>query len=200
MSGGSYDYIQLKDAEAILSDIGVEMNLERIEKHFKGYGEVGELAAAQTRAYAIKFERAKAIIELLHKELDEGAAVLHDVWRAADYTASGDWGREDLVQALEEHNANYSSTEAKIDLCAELAVVDACDDQTTTLEETSDRWQFSPELSPNPAIKTALMQLQVGQDDRQRRDVVTAFHQKLAKVRYLCSGQPVDEDFLLLCF
>lgn len=193
MSGGSFNYVQHLDGHESLVNHGVVENVAALANQLASYGEPGQLAAARTQAYLLKLEAHRALLAQMEQELNAQASELSHIWHQVDLHSSCDAGVNDVMRVLYAHDEQADL----VAISVELAVADAIDDQTTTFAETGKRWQFLPELSPDPIRRAARLALQQKMSERQRDDTVIAFHQALEPIKYFVSGQPVDTNFLL---
>lgn len=84
MSGGSFDYLYLKENKDLLDRIE---DVSRMRDYLKANG-----CKESSEATNKLIKKLKKIVELDTKELRQ-------VWHAAEWLSSGDWGREDLIKA-----------------------------------------------------------------------------------------------------
>lgn len=93
MSGGSFDYLYMAAGSA--RELGEKWHeVEAMVDELRGYGPVAD------RALAAMAEMQAAMAAVLAK-----SEALADVWHAAEWARSGDWGRNDTMYALERFNA-----------------------------------------------------------------------------------------------
>lgn len=200
MSGGAFEYIQLKDGEELLKDHSSMRLLETMVKQLSSYGPAGAMPAAQTQAFLVKLQAFRNTILAMEEEIGKDAEALYDVWRAADYEGANDIGRDDAIEVMQAQTDEAMSPENRVKACVKLALADAMDDETTPLEETGKRWQFCQVPSATPERQGQIDALLAAMTDREREDAKNKFHQELGKIRFFASGRPVDIDFLLSIF
>jgi hypothetical protein len=196
MSGGAFGNIYGLDGQELLAEHDALENVGFMAKQLAGYGEPGQLAAARTQAALLKMQAYRAAMKKMAADIQAAAAELTEVWRVTELHASCDAREADVLAILQAHDEN----EDRVALAVELALADAIDDISTPLAETGKRWQFDPELSPDPVRRAQRLALDAAMSIREREDAVDRFHRGLQSVKYFASGRAVDNDFLLSIF
>jgi len=197
MSGGSFNYLFTQDGLHLLTDSTAEDNLEAMGKQLVSYGQAGQLAAARTQALLLKVQAYRATLSKMVEEIDAGVLDMSTVWKSAEWHASGDSGKADVLRVLAQHDQACHSEEHRVNTAVELALADAIDDISTPLEETSKHWQFVPELSPTTERRVQRQVFHTSMSQREREKTIDQFHLALDRVLYFASGRVKDTDFLL---
>lgn len=86
MSGGSYNYLCAAEPADVLA------RLETVREMAARLDEVCPEAARETRA-----------IEAVYAELEQRVERLRDIWKAAEWCDSADWGEDQLQEAVSEY-------------------------------------------------------------------------------------------------
>jgi len=196
MSGGSFNYLFSQYAQDLLNDQGVEQ-VEAMAKELTSYGQAGQLAAARTQALLLKMQAYRAILAKIEEEVDAASTELSTVWRAVEWHVSCDGGKDDVLQALAEHDIKCRSDENRVNTAVELALADAIDDISTPIEETGKLWQFVPELSPSKERRVQREMFHADMTEQEREQTINQFHRALDHVLFFASGRVKDADFLL---
>lgn len=106
MSGGSYSYIQYKDATEFLEDSRLVEEVEHMATALKTeYGEEGAAASAATEKFHKRLLEVREQIQALTKELDDYISPLKNVWRQVDYHGSMNVSKESVIVELVKYNA-----------------------------------------------------------------------------------------------
>lgn len=196
MSGGSFNYLFSQYAQDLLNDQGVEQ-VEAMANELTSYGQAGQLAAARTQALLLKMQAYRAILAKMEEEVDAASSELSTVWQAVEWHVSCDGGKDDVLQALAQHDFKCRSDENRVNTAVELAVADAIDDISTPIEETGKRWQFTPELSPSKERRVQREMFHADMSEQEREQTINQFHRALDHVLFFASGREKDADFLL---
>jgi hypothetical protein len=200
MSGGSFNYLFMQEGQDLLTRDNAEENVEAMAKQLAGYGQAGQLAAARTQALLLKLQAYRAALAQMTEEIDAGVAEMSAVWKNVEWHQSGDYGKDDVLQALAEHDRDCLSDENRVDIAVELAVADAIDDVTTPIEETGKRWQYAPELSPTKERRVQRELFHSEMSEQERDKAVMQFCTALDHVVYFASGRVKNSEFLLSIF
>lgn len=200
MSGGSFNYLFMQEGLDLLTRDNAEENVEAMARQLAGYGQAGQLAAARTQALLLKLQAYRAVLAKMTEEIDAGVLEMSTVWKNVEWHQSGDYGKDDVLQVLAEHDRECRSEENRVNTAVELAVADAMDDITTPIEETGKRWQFVPELSPSKERRVQRERFHADMSEQERDETINQFHLALDRVLYFASGRVKDADFLLSIF
>lgn len=106
MSGGSYSYIQYKDAREFLENGELVDEVNYMAAALKTeYGAEGLAASEATQKLHARFLEVRAQIQQLTRELDGQIYPLMKVWRQVDYHGSNDVSKESVIEELVKYNA-----------------------------------------------------------------------------------------------
>lgn len=101
MSGGSFNYVALKDLAEMIQDGDARNQLEYMSQYLRDvYG--AEKAAAQTAHIAKRLREMRKEIQ----EMEETAIYLRRVWHAAEWYVSLDWTYEQFSEIIRQYNSS----------------------------------------------------------------------------------------------
>ena len=95
MSGGSYHYISIQDAEQIIES---QHNLDQVTEMI---GDLAEYNNDKVNAYNQKVAEALVNVEKHMRFLNKALENIQPVWKAQEWYVSADSGRDEVIKSIE---------------------------------------------------------------------------------------------------